>query len=274
MAITGVGGQLGSALVELQKATWDVDGIPHSEVDIRNWSAVRDRIARFEPDLVIHAAAATNVDGCEREPDQAFAVNAAGTRYVARAAASVGAVVVYVSTNYVFDGQKGSAYHEYDSTRPISVYGLSKLAGEAEAMAATPNSYVVRTGMLYAEQGSNFVNTMRRLMAERDTLRVVDDQRGNPTYASDLAAAIVEIVNSAPPGIYHAVNSGTASWYEWAVEIARLTGASTEIEPIPATEFQRDAEPPANGAMESLLLPSLGIQLPDWRNALERSLRR
>ena len=237
-----------------------------------DWTVVRDRISAFGPDLVIHAAAATDVDGCEREPEMAFLANALATRHVAQASAACDAQLLYVSTNFVFDGSKTSPYHEFDDPAPISVYGASKLAGEAEARATSARCHIVRTAMVFAPQGRNFVVTMQRLMGERDRLTVVDDQYGNPTYAPDLAEAIVKIVDTAPFGTYHVTNSGSASWYEWAREIASVTGASTTIDPIPAAEYQRDATPPANGVLESLALPRLGIVLPDWRDALRRCL--
>ena len=272
VAITGSAGQLGQALQMLGRSDWDLQPTTSTELDIRDWPAVRDRIASLAPQLVIHAAAATNVDRCEREPDWAFETNALGTRNVAQASSLVDADLVYVSTNYVFDGTKDQPYHEFDRPNPISVYGASKLAGERESLMANPRSFVVRTSSVYAEHGNNFVRTMRGLMDRLDRITVVDDQYSNPTFASDLANAIAEITDRAPYGIYHVTNQGTASWYRWAREIADLTGASTKVDPIPASDYQRDATPPANGALVSLSLGRLGITLPDWRDALKRCL--
>lgn len=273
VTITGTGGQLGSALQRRFGADWVIDRIARPETDICDWPAVRTRIAHFLPDLVIHAAAATDVDLCETQPDTAFRINALGTRNVAHAAASVGAELVYVSTNYVFDGEKPGPYHEFDVVRPISVYGASKLAGEQEARGALARCHVVRTAWLYAPSGRNFALTMARLMAERDHLTVVADQFGNPTSADDLAGAIAEVVTNAPYGVHHAVNAGSASWYEWAVAIAQLLERQVVIEPIPASAWARPARPPANGVLTSLSLPTAGIELPDWRDALVRTLR-
>lgn len=272
VTITGANGQLGRALVAAFSGPCEIDGIVRSETDIRHWSDVRNRIASFQPDLVVHAAAATDVDGCESNPAAAYAINALGTRNVARAAALVEAEMVYVSTNYVFDGEKSEPYHEFDPVQPISVYGASKLAGEREALAATSRCHVVRTAWLYAAEGRNFVLTMRGLIGERDRLTVVADQVGNPTFAGDLAHAITSIVAHASFGIHHATNDGVASWHEWACEIAKLIGSSAVIEPIPASAWPRPARPPANGAMTSLSLPASGITLPDWRDALRRCL--
>jgi dTDP-4-dehydrorhamnose reductase len=272
VTITGGTGQLGAALCALLAPSCEIDSLASADVDLRDWRAMRDRIARFGPDLVLNCAAATDVDRCEREPDWAYALNALGARHVAQAAALVGAELVQVSTNYVFDGGQPTAYHEGDTPNPISVYGASKLAGEVEARAATSRCFVVRTAWLYAPQGRNFMLTMRRLMAERPGLRVVNDQFGNPTLAHDLARGILAIVAGAPYGVYHVVNQGVASWYDWAVEIARQTGARVAIEPIPALEYPRAATPPANGTLASLSLPGLGITLPHWRDALRRCL--
>jgi dTDP-4-dehydrorhamnose reductase len=272
VTITGATGQLGAALVATLGTSCEVDAWSHGDVDVAQWSSVRDRIAASRPNLVIHAAAATNVDRCETEPDWAWTINALGTRHVAQASAAIGAELVYISTNYVFDGVKSDPHHEYDTPQPISVYGASKLAGEAEARAATPRCHIVRTAWLYASVGHNFVNTMRRLMAERDELTVVSDQFGNPTSANDLAEAVVAIVDRAPYGTYHAVNAGIASWHDWAMYIATLVDSRTPIKPISAATYQRAATPPANGALRSLALPGLGIDLPDWRDALQRTL--
>ena len=272
VAVTGSSGQLGEAITRLWSPRWRVTALGGSEFDITGWASVRDAIATLQPGMIVHAAAATDVDLCERDPGWAFRVNALGTRHIARAAAAIGARLVYISTNYVFDGTKADPYHEFDATAPLSVYGASKLAGEAEAL-AYDNSVVVRTAWLYGRNGRNFVATMRRLMAERDELTVVADQYGNPTFVDDLALAIDGIVSRGPNGVYHAANAGTASWFDWAVDVARLIGAKTEIRPIPASEYRRDATPPANGAVTSLALPTLGIEMPDWRDALGRCLR-
>ena len=272
--LTGANGQLGKAMQATSPDRWDIVPFTSSDLDIRDWRAVRDAYARVKPDLVVHAAAATNVDRCEREPDWAYSVNALGTRHIAKAAALVGAALVYVSTNYVFNGNKSSPYHEFDLTDPISVYGASKLAGEFEAVRASNRYWIARTASVYAEHGTNFVATMRRLMEELPRITVVDDQYSNPTYAADLASAIVQIVEHAPFGTYHVTNAGTASWHEWASEIQRLTGAQCDVAPIPASEYTRDAQPPANGTMISLALDGYGIEIPDWRDALQRCVDR
>jgi dTDP-4-dehydrorhamnose reductase len=272
VAITGTTGQLGRAIVAAQSDHWDILHLNRHDTNFVDWPVVQARVMGFAPDLVIHCAAATDVDGCERDPEMAYLGNAVATRNVAQSAAASGAQLVCVSTNFVFDGLKRSPYHEFDIPAPISVYGASKLAGEAEARLATARCHVVRTAMVFAPEGRNFVTTMQRLMAERDRLTVVDDQFGNPTYAPDLAAAIVDLIDRAPFGTYHVTNAGSASWFEWAREIAAITGSRTDIQPIPAADYRRDSTPPANGVLESLTLPQLGIELPDWRDALRRCL--
>jgi dTDP-4-dehydrorhamnose reductase len=272
VALTGTSGQLGGALERLVSPSCEVIALARPVVDITKWKSVRSAIVATRPHLVIHSAAYTDVDGCERDPDLAYRVNAIGTRNVCQAASLVGATVVYVSTNYVFSGKKADPYHEFDSTQPISVYGASKLAGEQEASRATDRCYIVRTAWLYATRGRSFVTTMQRLMSERSELTVVSDQHGNPTYADDLAATILTITQSCPFGIYHAVNSGVASWYEWSLEIQRLMRTDVLLRPISASEFPRVATPPDNGTMVSVGLQSAGIALPDWRDALQRCL--
>lgn len=272
IAITGATGQLGQALLASNSPAAEFIAISRPSVDITEWTSVRNAVVSAHPDVVIHAAAATDVDGCERYPETAYLVNALGTRNVARAAAVAGADLVYVSTNYVFDGTKDSPYHEWDIPLSINVYGASKLAGEAEALNATNRCFVARTAMLYSLNGNNFVLTMRRLMEQRDELRVVADQYGNPTCAADLASSILAMLDSAPFGIYHLANEGVVSWHEWATEIRAITGATCDIVPIPGSEFERAAQPPVNGGMRSLSAASLGIALPDWRDALRRCL--
>jgi dTDP-4-dehydrorhamnose reductase len=272
VALTGATGQLGRALIDAASEPWEIHGIGSDDLDVTDGRGVRDWLAFLQPDLVIHAAAATNVDRCEREPDFAFTVNALGTRNVARAAAATGAGLVYVSTNFVFDGFKAEPYHEFDSPSPISVYGASKLAGEIECWQAQSNCHIIRTAMVFAREGTNFVNTMLRLMAERDELTVVDDQFGNPTSARDLARGIVEVVDRAPYGTYHLTNSGSASWYEWALAVKEIVQLDCNVRPIPAAGYERDATPPANGRLQSLILPDLGITLPSWQDALRRCL--
>src|SRR6185437_3982487 len=192
--VTGATGQLGC---EMPRAFSGHDIIPGSrpDFDLIDERSVRSAIEAAEPDLVVHAAAYTDVDGCERDPQRAYRANALGTRFVALAARAAGAALVAVSTDYVFDGTKGESYLEWDEPHPVSVYGRSKLAGEREALTLHDRCYVVRTSWVYSPRGRNFVKTMRRLAGERPTLTVVDDERGGPTLAADLADAIAKLVD-------------------------------------------------------------------------------
>lgn len=270
--ITGGHGQLGRALVRTAPQDFDLFAASVNDCDVTDSLAVSAVFAQFEPELVVHCAAWTDVDGCERHPEQAWRVNALGTQHVAAACADQGAALVYLSTNYVFDGEQDEPYHEFAQPRPLSIYGATKLAGEEIVRALCPRHYIVRTAMLYDASGRNFVTTVLGLAQEQPRLRMVADQYGNPTWAEDLARAIWQLVVQPAYGTYHLVNSGKASWYEWAVAILAILGLEVPVEPIPASEFRRAARPPRNGVLVSLAAPARGIVLPHWRDALERCL--
>lgn len=268
--ITGANGQLGRALQ--QTAPVEYLALSRAELDVTDFAAVWSRVSDYHPDLIIHSGALTDVDGCERDPNAAFKANGVGTQNIASVASESGASVVYLSTNFVFDGTKDTAYHEFDRPNPISVYGASKLAGEKAVESTCPRHYVVRTAMVYDESARNFVNTMLRLANQHDSLRVVADQYGNPTYARDLAEAVWKLVERPSFGTYHLTNMGTASWHDWAVEIFKLAGKQLLVEPIAAADYQRPATPPRNGVLANLSAQALGITLPHWRDALARCL--
>lgn len=272
--VTGGAGQLGRALARLAPEGHTLVALGTDQCDVTDPGTIRRVIDRERPDLIIHSAAMTNVDGCEREPDLAYRVNAAGTQHVAGAAHEAGAALVYISTNYVFDGEAPEPYHEFAKTNPISVYGHSKLAGEEAVRAFCPRHAIVRTAMVYDETVRNFVNTILRLAESRPSISVVADQFGNPTYAADLAEAIYQLIAQRAYGTFHLVNQGSTSWHGWATEIVQLTGATTSVQPIPASAYQRDARPPRNGALASLTAPAFDIELPHWTDALRRCLDR
>ncbi len=269
--ITGGSGQLGRALTKSAR-TPDVLAVGQRHIDVSNFDAVWEQVKRFEPDLIIHAGAMTDVDGCEREPERAWSINALGTQHVAAAAADANASLVYISTNFVFDGEQDEPYHEFAQPNPLSIYGASKLAGEEAVRAICPRHYIVRTAMVFDEVGRNFVNTMLRLAVSRSSLTVVSDQTGNPTYAADLAKAIWALVERPAYGTFHLTNSGVASWYEWAIETFRLSNANIEVSPISAADYPRAATPPKNGVLANLAGHALGISLPMWQDALFRCL--
>ena len=274
--ITGGHGQLGRALQGVYAGQPDVAVYApgHADLDVGDLTRVRQLVADFIPTLIVHAAATTNVDGCESDHEAAFRINALGTRYVALAAAARDVPLVYVSTNYVFDGTKGEPYHEWDRPNPRSVYGRSKLAGEEEAR-RSPRHYIVRAAWIYGAGpgGNRFVRTMLGY-ADRGqrSLRAVTDQRGQPTYAPDLAAGIAALARTGAYGLYHLTNSGACSWHEWAVELFRLSGRDVAVEPVPASTFPRPATVPANGVLANWAGAALGIELPDWRDGMRRCL--
>ncbi len=270
--ITGGQGQLGRALVRTAPAGVEVVALGASRCDVTDAAAVRATLAENEPDIVFHCAAWTDVDGCERSPERAWHVNALGTQHVAACCLELGATLVYISTNYVFDGEQEEPYHEFSRPNPLSVYGASKLAGEAVVRALCPRHAIVRTAMLYDATGRNFLTTVLRLAREQSRLRMVADQYGNPTYVEDLARALWRLVEWPAYGTYHLVNAGSASWYDWARAIVEGLALPVEVEPIPASAYHRAARPPRNGTLTSLAAPALGIALPDWRDALARCL--
>lgn len=273
--ITGGSGQLGSALRDLYADSAELSSPSHAELDLTDVVSARQVLQAVRPSLVIHAGAATNVDACESDPAEAFRVNALSTRHLAQLTALHDIPLVYVSTNYVFDGTKDDAYFEWDATRPINVYGWSKLGGELEVERHARRYTIVRTSWLYGHGAGhrNFVRTMLRLAENAGpALRVVSDQVAQPTYATDLAAAIRALVATRDYGHYHLTNTGACSWYEWAMEVFRLAGRDVAIEPILAAEFPRPAAPPRNGMLANVAAASLGITLPEWRDGLRRCL--
>lgn len=271
---TGGNGQVGRALARLAPSEHQVVVLGSDACDVTDFESVVRAMDAEQPDLIIHAAAMTDVDGCERDPERAYCVNALGTQHVAAVAQSIGAALVYISTNFVFDGEATGPYHEFAEPNPLSVYGRSKLAGEVAVRALAPRHYIVRTAMVYDETGRNFVNTMLRLAETRSSLTVVADQVGNPTYAGDLAEAIYRLIARPAYGTYHLTNSGVASWHEWATETFRLAGLDIAVEPIPGADYQRAASVPANGALANVAASRLGVTLPSWQDALDRCLAR
>jgi len=274
IAVTGANGQVGRALQRVAAEAGDLEMIPlaSSSLDVADAEAVRDTLVPLAPDCIIHAAAFTDTDACEVQQERAYAVNALGTGYVAAAAAAIGCPLVAIGTNYVFDGRRDEPYDEFDPPNPLSVYARSKWAGEIAAQRAGGRLLIVRTAMVYAEEGRNFVRTMLAL-AERGTpLRVVADQWGQPTYATDLARGILALARRPLPGVYHLTNSGTASWYEWACALFGMAGLAPETAPIPASEFPRPCAPPTNGVLINRAAAHLGIALPPWQDGLHRCL--
>ena len=270
--ITGGKGQLGRAFAALadnsdyygcQFFAYDVE-----EMDVLNAAQVLNTISSLKPNAVIHAAAYTQVDRAETDEDAAFRLNVIGTQNVAAACLENNIKMVYVSTDYVFDGQKNRPYTEFDKTNPLSVYGRTKLWGEKIAAQITPRLFIARTAWLYGD-GANFVKTMVRLSKERDCIRVVNDQAGAPTYAKDLAQNIMKLIDTHHYGTYHMTNSGSCTWYEFAKEIFSLSGISTNLQPITTAEYPTAAVRPKNSVLENYMLKMIsGAAFRDWREAL------
>ncbi len=266
--ITGNQGQLGRALNEAL-AGEACTGCDLPEVDITDRAAIRAAISACAPDVVIHAAAWTDVDGCARDPERAYQVNALGTQNVALACAEVGAALVYISTNEVFDGTATEPYREWDAPHPINPYGRSKAAGEWLVSHLLTRFYIVRTAWLYAPGGRNFPHRIIQLADERGALRVVADEVSNPTYAPDLARALAALIRTGAYGVYHLTNSGYCSRYEFARAILRHTGREhIPVEPISLAQFQRDSTPPRFAPLANTAAAALGITLRPWEEAL------
>ncbi len=273
--VTGARGMLGRELCEALEGRQEVIGVDLEDFDVTVEAAVREAVAAITPEAVVHCAAWTDVDACERDPARAFQHNAQGTWNVAAAAAEVGAVVAYISTDYVFDGKKREPYSEFDAPNPLNVYGASKLAGEGAVRDLVPRHYIVRSAWLFGAGGKNFVSTILKAAASRDEIRVVGDQFGSPTYAPDLAQAIANLVLSQRllPGTYHLVNSGVCSRAELAAEALSAAGKRVRVEPITSAEWPSPARRPAYSALRSRWLELQNLPgLRDWREAVRSYL--
>ncbi|MDQ1598452.1 MAG: dTDP-4-dehydrorhamnose reductase [Microbacteriaceae bacterium] len=267
--IAGAGGMLGQDLQQAL-AGRDVTALSRSDLDVTNLDAVRAAVAGH--DVVINASAYTKVDDAEANEDLAFAVNATGAQNLAIAAAEGNARLVQVSTDYVFDGSATSPYDESTPLNPISAYGRTKAEGERLALAAHPDgTYIVRTAWLYGAGGPNFAKTMLRLAASHDTVSVVTDQLGQPTWTGDLARQIVELLDAdAAPGVYHATNAGQASWFDFTQEIFRVVGLDPDrVKPTTSAEFVRPAPRPDYSVLGHDAWARAGISpMRNWRAAL------
>lgn len=278
MLVTGGRGQLGRELEELSgvsKPPVDCWAPGHAQLDVTDPHALRRALQRFNPDVVVHAAAITDVDRCEREPELAWRVNAEATRVLALLCAERAIPVVYVSTDYVFDGRKGAPYVESDPTHPLSVYAATKLEGERAVADAGGPYAIVRTAWVYSTYGRNFPKTIleaaRRASAGPEALRVVADQTGSPTYGRDLALAVLVMIKkdlTSSRRVFHAANAGACSRYEQARELLALSGWQVPVEPTTTAELNRPAPRPACSALDSSALGAEGIPMRPWREAL------
>ena len=273
--VTGAKGQLGSDLVRiLNLSGFQVFGMGRSKLDVTNEEVVNKVIQQLKPEIIVHCAAYTQVDKAEIEPDIAFLINGIGTRNIAIAAERNHSKLVYISTDYVFDGQRNQPYNEYDATNPLMVYGRSKLAGEQIVRDFASNFFIIRTSWVFGKHGNNFVKTVLKHGREKGSLTVVDDQIGSPTYTMDLASFILQLVVTDKYGIYHVSNTGYCSWYEFAKEIIKMAGIQAELIPCTTEEYPRVASRPAYSVMDHMAIRTNGFSvLPPWQDALHRFLR-
>lgn len=272
--VTGANGQLGKDLVKILEDTHEVYGCDRHALDITSTVQCKNVINKVNPDVVIHTAAYTAVDLAETEEDEAYKVNVFGTRNLTAAAEELGAKFCYISTDYVFDGNASKPYKEYDDTNPQSIYGKTKRAGEQLVQSLSSKYFIVRTSWVFGIHGTNFVKMMLNLSKERDTLKVVNDQIGSPTYTVDLSRFIAQLVETESYGIYHATNSGTCSWYDFACAIFEESGISIDIQPCLTEDFPRPAPRPKYSVMDHLSIRANGFEdLRNWREALRDFMR-
>ena len=267
--VTGGGGQLGRSIADLVKeprfAHLDVHVLTRSELDLRDLPLARTTAAELAPDVIVNTAAYTNVDQAEAEPGQAQASNLA----IGPLAADPARRIIHLSTDYVFDGTKAGWYTERDTAAPLGMYGKFKLQSEGAVRDANPDHLILRTSWLYSAHGHNFVKTMLRLGAERDHLRVVDDQVGCPTSAHDLADAILRLVDTDLTGTFHLAGTEEATWHEFAVGVFDAAGIDIDVEAIASAEYPTPAPRPANSRLDSsAIADASGIRLPGWRTSL------
>lgn len=279
--VTGAAGQLGQDMVLLlQREGHEVLACDRMEMDITDLAQCEKVIGAYGPEAVIHCAAHTAVDAAETDIDAAYLINATGTRNVAVAAEKAGAKLVYISTDYVFNGQGTHPYHEYDNTDPQSIYGKSKRAGEVLAQTLNSRYFIVRTSWVYGKYGNNFVKTMLKLGQEKPVLQVVNDQKGSPTYTVDLARFLLKLIQTEKYGIYHASNSEACTWYEFTqaifAEAEELLGLkmTARLEPCGTEQFPRPAPRPSYSVMEHLSIRTNGFEdLRPWREGLRDFLK-
>jgi len=284
--ITGMSGMLGVDLYQTFREDYDVLGVdmrdfpappfpPINKIDITDFKSTKELFYRLAPHFVIHSAAYTDVDGCEENPDKAYKVNALGTRNITLICQRLDIPLLYMSTDFVFKGDRKTPYTEFDEPDPINIYGKSKLAGENYLKVLLSRYFIVRTSWLYGKWGKNFVATILKLAREESTLRVVDDQTGSPTYSKDLSQQIRKLVESELYGIYHITNSGRCSWHQFAkkiVELAQIGGV--KVIPINSEELTRPAPRPKFSVLDNFCLRlSLGNEMREWREALKDFLK-
>lgn len=273
--VTGAAGRLGGRLVDMLSTNHTVINVDVDTLDVTHWNAVHERLHDERPELVIHAAAWTDVDGCALNPQRAVLVNGLGPQNVAAAAHEIGAMIVYISSNEVFDGQTRRPYMEYDTPQPANPYGYSKLVGERAVAAVNPRHMIIRTSWLFAHGGKNFIHAIINAAREGKSLRVVTDEVANPTYNDDLARAIGQLIETQRPGTYHLVNEGACSRYDFARYVLDATNmAHLPITRITRHQYKRPSTPPLYSVLDNVAAAALGVRLRPWQAAVDAFLLR
>ncbi len=270
--IFGATGLLGKALMREWSGD-EVVGLASRDVDIRDAARVRASVEESQPDWIVLSAAYTDVDGCESNPERAFGVNRDGAMNVAAAAKAAGSKVMFLSSDYVFDGKRATPYEAESQRNPQSVYGRSKAEAEVRLLETLPDCCIVRTSWLFGVGGKCFPDTILKLAAGRPNLDVVNDQRGGPTYAADLAKVIIDLCRQNATGIVHVTNVGECSWFEFAQQIVKDAGLSTEVRPVSSQQMARPAPRPAYSVLSPASLRRYGIEMSGWKDALQRYLK-
>lgn len=272
--VTGVKGQLGYDVVKaLESRGHQPVGVDHEEMDLMNNNMIQNFIMNLKPEAIIHCAAYTAVDQAEEEVEICYQINAEAVKVIAECAKTLDIPMIYISTDYVFDGTKASEYVETDIPNPINVYGASKLKGEQYVQQLLEKFYIVRISWVFGINGNNFIKTMQRLGNEQDQLNIIHDQVGSPTYTAHLAPLLVDMIETDQYGIYHATNEEYCSWYEFADEIFKQSQLDVTLHPITTDQYKTKAKRPLNSQMSKQKLSDYGFhRLPTWQEALKNYL--
>jgi dTDP-4-dehydrorhamnose reductase len=271
VTLFGASGLLGQALAQELSAE-QLTALSSRDADLRHHARVRAVIRESRPEWILLSAAYTDVDGCESNRDMAFAVNCEGAINVAQAAREVGSRLLFLSTDYVFDGSKRSPYEISDARNPASVYGESKACAEERLLEILPEVCIARTSWLFGHGGKCFPATILKLASTRPEISVVNDQRGSPTFTRDLASVLAHLCRADAHGIVHITNSGNCTWYDFATEIVRASGLPAKVKPVTTAEFPRPARRPAYSVLSPASLHTYNVHMPEWRDALRRYL--
>lgn len=277
IVVTGANGQLGKELKDICSfySVFEFVFLSREDLPVHQFELVRNYFKTLQPQYCINCAAYTSVDKAEEEKEIAFQVNGESVGVLAAICKEHNTGFIHISTDYVFDGKADSPYSEEFAPNPLNVYGASKLEGERQSMQLNPNTIIIRSSWVYSSYGKNFVKTMMRLMDEKNEISVVNDQVGSPTYAADLAEAIMKVIPNWIPGIYHFSNDGAISWYDFALAIKEITGSRCIIHPVASSEFPAAAIRPAFSVLDKTKIrETFGINLKDWKESLERCIHK